>query len=343
MNCLDSGFMAFALCLLADVGALAQGPLGVVATGGSALSSDLVGAATGALSQAQVFSGPFSLVASDPAGRFVYAAAGTTLYGGTIDSGTGILTPIPGFPYSLPGAITALTVEARGRFLYVGSSGDVQAASIDPATGALTLIAGSPFNVGINVSPGASVSGLVSDGAGKYLYATGVTSTEPFFPNNPVMAVMSIDATTGALTSTAGSPFLTESVSSGLAMDPQNRFLFLSGNGIVGYAINGTTGGLTPLLTGGFPFFAGAASAGVSFDGSGHFLYASQSGSGSSPGLLWGFAVDAASGNLTAVPGSPFFCGADCYAVAGDASSQYVYAIDDNGLLAYQIDAATGG
>jgi len=182
MNCLDSGFMAFALCLLADVGALAQGPLGVVATGGSALSSDLVGAATGALSQAQVFSGPFSLVASDPAGRFVYAAAGTTLYGGTIDSGTGILTPIPGFPYSLPGAITALTVEARGRFLYVGSSGDVQAASIDPATGALTLIAGSPFNVGINVSPGASVSGLVSDGAGKYLYATGVTSTEPFFP-----------------------------------------------------------------------------------------------------------------------------------------------------------------
>ena len=143
--------MAFALCHLADVGALAQGPLGVVAAGGSTLSSELVGTATGALSQAQVFDGPFNLVASDPAGRVVYAAAGTTLYAGTIDSGTGILTPIAGFPYTLPGAITALTVEARGRFLYVGSSGDVQAARIDPATGALTLIAGSPFNVGINI------------------------------------------------------------------------------------------------------------------------------------------------------------------------------------------------
>ncbi len=123
-------------------------------------------------------------------------------------------------------------------------------------------------------------------------------------------------------------------------MDPQNRFLFVpTSYGIAGYAIDGSTGGLTALLS---PWpnllFPGTASAGVSFDGTGNFMYASQSGTGN----LWGFAVDPASGNLTPVPGSPFLCGANCYSVAGDASGQYLYAISDNGVLAYAINAATG-
>ncbi len=169
MNCFGSKLMAFALCLLADVGAFAQTtapqvPLGVVVAGGSTLGSYLVDAATGALSQAQVFDGPFNLVASSPAGGFVYVAAGTTLFGATIDSGTGILTPIPGFPYSLPSAITALTVEGSGRFLYVGSGHGVYGASIAPATGALTPIPGLPFEL-----ENVPASALVSDGAGKYL------------------------------------------------------------------------------------------------------------------------------------------------------------------------------
>jgi hypothetical protein len=120
-------------------------------------------------------------------------------------------------------------------------------------------------------------------------------------------------------------------------MDPQKRFLFVSGsNGVAGATINGTTGGLTPLT--GLPFFPGAASAGVSFDGSGKFLYASQSGAN----LLWGFAVGAASGNLTLVPGDPFLCAPGCFGVAGDASGKYVYAGSDFTVQAYQIDGATG-
>jgi 6-phosphogluconolactonase (cycloisomerase 2 family) len=76
----------------------------------------------------------------------------------------------------------------------------------------------------------------------------------------------------------------------------------------------------------------------VSFDGRGKFLYATQNATN----LLWGFAVDATSGYLTPVPGAPFLCGAACYAVAGDASGQYVYAITDNGVHAYKIDTVTG-
>jgi hypothetical protein len=151
-----------------------QGLLGVVSAGAPTLVSDLVNAATGALSQAQVINGLFGLVAADPGGRFVYGLSGftslTTLYGYTIDAGDGALTPIPESPYSLPLGGSAVAVEASGRFLYVGAgSSSALGYSIDPATGALTAIAGSPFRV----SSGAVA--LVSDGAGQYLYAAGQT------------------------------------------------------------------------------------------------------------------------------------------------------------------------
>jgi 6-phosphogluconolactonase len=304
-------------------------PRGVVAAGfASGLASDLVNAATGALSQAQVIFGAFLQtaaiqVAADPGGRFVYAAAGTALYAYTIDAGDGALTPIPGSSYSLPSDSTAMAVEASGRFLYIGwGSPSVLGYSIDPATGELTAIPGSPFAV----SSGAYA--LVGDSAGKYLYATG----------NGV-SVLAINATTGALAEIAGSPFGNFG-GDGLAMDPQKRFLFVSGlGGIAGYAINGTTGGLTALT--GSPFFPGGPTWGLSFDGTGRFLYVTQ-GTGN-PGSLWGLAVDAVSGNLTLVPGDPFVCQYGCYGVAGDASGQYLYAgFAFFGVQAYQIDGVTG-
>jgi len=170
---------------------------------------------------------------------------------------------------------------------------------------------------------------LVSDGAGKFLYAAG----------NGV-SVLAINATTGVLTEIAGSPFDSGSTVNGLAMDPQKRFLFVSGtNGIAGYAINGTTGGLTALT--GSPFFPGAQTDGVSFDGSGRFLYALQTSTSS----LWGLAVNGTSGNLTLLPGDPYLCGTGnlpCFGVAGDASGKYVYAGWEYSVQAYQIDGTTG-
>jgi 6-phosphogluconolactonase (cycloisomerase 2 family) len=321
--------MTFALFLLPGVGVFAQtstqSPLAVVAANGKGLVSDLVNAATGALSQAQVIiggPGSFQLVAAERGG--VYAVENLMLNGYTIDALNGALTPIPGSPYSLPEFGSAVGVEASGRFLYVGlipPSTQVAGYSIDSATGALTAIAASPFAV-----RSGSVQALVSDGAGKFLYAAG----------NGV-SVLAIDATTGALTEIAGSPAGSGGTYNGLAMDPQKRFLFVSSNnGIAAGAIDAATGGLTPLI--GQPFYPGAAIAGVSFDGSGRFLYASQSGTN----LLWSFVVDATSGNLTSVPGDPFLCGPGCFAVAGDASGKYVYAGSDSVVWAYQIDGSTG-
>jgi hypothetical protein len=297
------------------------GLLRLVAAGGGNLVSNLVSESTGALGQAEVVGGPFSLVASDPGGRFVYAAAGATLYGGAINSGTGALTPIPGFPYSLPAAINAVAEDATGSFLYVGTQSSVYGATIDPATGELTLIPGSPFAVAAG-----AVNALVSDPAGTYLYAAA----------NGV-SVLAIAPGTGALTEISGSPFGSGGVATGLAMDPLKRFLFVSGpalGGVPGYAINSATGALTPLA--GSPFFFGAASAGMTFDGSGNFLYALQS----SPQTLWGFAVNGTTGNLTPVAGAPFQC--VCNGVTADASGSYVFAIDNSAMEGFQITPGTG-
>ena len=175
---------------------------------------------------------------------------------------------------------------------------------------------------------------MISDPAGKYLYTAWTTVT-----------VWLIDAATGALTQVGETGlfgFNDTYFAKALAIDPLGRFLFAATDwGIYGWAINGTTGLLTPLA--GSPFYGANGTDGVSFDGSGRFLYVVQEGSGD----LWGFAVDGISGNLTLVPGSPFLC--SCSSVAADVTGKYAYAgtftgygIYDSAVLAYQIDTVTG-
>lgn len=321
--------IALVVFLLPGVGVFAQTspPVGVVAAGGTALVSDLVNAATGALSRAEVFIAPFGPVAVNPDGRFVFVSGGvtgSTVYGGTIDALNGTLTPTPGTPYLLagPNPITSMAVEASGHFLYAGSLSGLLGGSIDQATGELTPIAGSPLAV-TNVP-----LALVSDTAGKYLYTLEVLGIKAW----------AIDAATGALTPVGSSGFASTAIGVGLAMDPLNRFLFASTSwGIYGFSIDSATGGLTPLA--GSPFYGGNVGLGVTFDASGKFLYVAQPGRNA----LWGFAVDSVSGNLTAVPESPFLCAPKCSGVAADASGKYVYAgTFPSGVLAYQIDGVTG-
>jgi 6-phosphogluconolactonase len=326
---------ALTLLLLSGVGAFAQNPnqlsmpIGVVTAGGS-LVSDLVDPATGAVSEAQVFTGPYRRVVVDPAGRFVYAAGGATgtmLYAGTINACTGVLTSVPGSPYSLTSQATALAVEGTGHFLYVASPSGVLGASINASNGALTTIPGSPFAL-TTTTPVA----LVSNPAGTFLYAS--TATQ--------VVVLSINPATGALTTVGTTPpFALSATGKGLAMDPKDRFLFAAtSDGLDGYAINSATGTLTPLA--GSPFYQGAGGVALGFDGTGRFLYAPQIGTH----LDWGFAVDATTGNLTPLAGSPYLCTPECTGVAADTSGRYLYTISEGtfvgAVLAYKIDPATG-
>jgi 6-phosphogluconolactonase len=149
--------------------------------------------------------GNFPVLATvHPSGRFVYAVNGNSFLitpvtanvaAFTVDSSTGILSPIAGSPFSTQGTNQAnipslCQIDVHGKFLFVNNSGTdlVAVFSIDQNSGALTQVPGSPFSTGSGSSP----STPVPDPSGKYLYV-------PNRGTNSVSA-FAIDKISGALT-----------------------------------------------------------------------------------------------------------------------------------------------
>jgi 6-phosphogluconolactonase len=98
---------------------------------------------------------PFALpscnfVAADRTGRYLYAAAGTQLFGYRIDEQTGALSALPGSPIAVGTSADSISVDVTNQFLYVrnGSAETVTGFDLDAATGALTPMPVSPFAVG---------------------------------------------------------------------------------------------------------------------------------------------------------------------------------------------------
>ena len=95
---------------------------------------------------------PFALTgvaAFSPAGRLYVAAAESLAWGiraFDIQSDTGEMVAIQGSPFTTPGPVKAITVDASGRFLYAVQpwNGAISAFAIDAATGALHAVSGSP-------------------------------------------------------------------------------------------------------------------------------------------------------------------------------------------------------
>jgi 6-phosphogluconolactonase len=115
--------------------------------------------------------------------------------------------------------------------------------------------------------------------------------------------------------------------------------------GLWGYTIDPTTGGLiaiagSPVAAGNFPAFVAVAP-------NSKFLYVA-SGEGSAPTTgaddVYAYTVDAASGALTAVPGSPYVAGNRPSSVAVDPNSRFVYLANSgsNNVSAYTINSASG-
>jgi len=156
----------------------------------------------------------------------------------------------------------------------------------------------------------------------------------------------SIDGGTGALTQVTGSPFAGDTGPRGVAVDPSGKFLYManeSSNDISAYTINASSGALTPVP--GSPFAEGEEEEnygprGVAVDPSGKFLYvANEVGNNVSA-----FSIDATSGALTQITGSPFAAETGPRGVAVDPSGKYVYVTNhgDDDVSAYSITAATG-
>jgi 6-phosphogluconolactonase (cycloisomerase 2 family) len=153
---------------------------------------------------------------------------------------------------SLPTNFTDNMAIVNKKFLYI-PMGDttIQGFSINRSTGALTPIPGNPVTVAGGVG---TADGAWSDPLGRFLFV----GSEGFAD----IWVFQIDATTGALTATAGSPFTTGLSSADImTVDASGKFLYVGqgsvSSGVAGFSIDqstgtSTSGALTPLA--GSPF-----------------------------------------------------------------------------------------
>jgi 6-phosphogluconolactonase (cycloisomerase 2 family) len=293
--------------------------------GSGNVSAYTVDAKTGALTQ--VAGSPFGAgtnpvgVAIIERGKDAIFAYVTNLGSGNVsayavNAKTGALRAVRGSPFGAGSGPTSLTgVENSGNtYLYVTNTGssNVSAYTVNAKSGALKQVAGSPFGAGTEPDGVADVE----NNGGSYLYVTNSGSGN--------VSAYTISGSSGALTQVAGSPFGAGTGPFGVAdlETSGGTYLYVANDGsdnVSGYTISGSGGGLTQVA--GSPFAAGSGPVGVATCSvalggkKGRDDYFAYVTNGSSNNVS-GYSIDASSGALTAVTGSPFGAGTEPYGIA---------------------------
>jgi 6-phosphogluconolactonase (cycloisomerase 2 family) len=89
-------------------------------------------------------------IVADQTGAYLYATAGTNVFGFSIDKQTGALSPLPGSPVAVGATADSVSIDPANQFLYVTnrSAGKVTGFKLNAATGELTPMSASPFPAG---------------------------------------------------------------------------------------------------------------------------------------------------------------------------------------------------
>src|SRR5256884_325602 len=241
------------------------------------------------------------------------AAAGS-ISAYSIDRQPGGLLPVPGSPFADPGGPWSIAVDPKNRFAYIANRGDntISAYAIG-GTGALTPVPGSPFPQDPTASGELPVSVAV-DPAGKFVFVANY--------NYRTVRAYQIDQNTGALTQAPGSPFPAGTNPQSVTVDLSGKFVYVASgyhnaNGTVSaYTIEQSNGSLTAVP--GSPFLAGAVPVGTAVDPAGRFVFTANQGSSMNnfTGTVSAYAVDANTGALAPVPGSPLAAGLEPTSIA---------------------------
>jgi len=226
--------------------------------------------------------------------------------------------PTGGTPHVLQGSpvgskqAIALTTDPAQRFLYVATQdGHIDSYRI-AADGSL------PASPSSSIQTPSGLGTITIDPKGRFIYAGGTG----------IFGYL-IDADTGALSAIAGPP---PAGGSYVAADPTGNFVYVSGQGLAGYRIDQTSGALSelsgsPFGTSGLPVNDIVLGGAIAFKPTGDFLYTT--GAGPNDGALNAFAIEAGTGKLSLVTGSPFSrdLGSDANAsnIAMDPQGQYLY------------------
>jgi 6-phosphogluconolactonase (cycloisomerase 2 family) len=280
------------------------------------------------------------LAAVAPSGGFAYVVNGKSnnVSAYKIDARTGALTQVRGSPFSFdysPYGPTQIVIDPHGSHAYVVSDAGVSGFSIDAATGALKRIAGSPFAA--ERSQGIGITAIAIDPSDRFAYVL------DYFRNT--ISTYEIDAA-GAL-KPAGSPLDAGQNSNSpgfpsVTIDPKGKFAYVTGNDryVFIYAINATTGALTPSA------HLGLGEPGVfelgrfAIDPSGRFAYAIDRSSGH----VYAYGIDPTTGRLRPLARGNYSrnAGSQAYDLTIDPTGAFAYALNPRTIYAYRIDAAGG-
>jgi 6-phosphogluconolactonase (cycloisomerase 2 family) len=144
------------------------------------------------------------------------------------------------------------------------------------------------------------------------------------------VSAFTVEPLTGQLTTVPGSPYSASPALQGIALTPDNKYLYTAGQSITAFSINQSTGALTQIAD--YPIGTNLGRLAITPDGK--YLYAPASG-------IYAYSIDPATGLLTAVPGSPFDPGVDFGGGAATPDSRFFYAdgLIPNGVYAYSIQS----
>jgi len=282
------------------------------------------------------------------------AAAGTaavTVFnpapgGGTSNSLTFTITPGAVEPQSI-------AIDPTGKFAYVmnagcggGVGGYVSMYTINSATGALASIGPpvSTYGYGIDYGDGVNAGSVTVDPSGKFVYVTNSGNVYNYDSEaDGTLAMYTIDATTGALTSTGtingNCPGLC--FPSSVVVDPSGKFSYVAtGNdpgpagSVLIYAINAATGALTSTGT----IATGTGPVSLAVDPAGKFAYVTNSNSND----VSMYTINATTGALTSI--GTIATGTLPASVTVDPTGKFAYVTnsDSKDVSMYTIDATTG-
>jgi 6-phosphogluconolactonase len=248
-----------------------------------------------------------------PSGAFGYASNYAS--GPAANEGTWVINlSSSAAPESLGALVTGacnrpVTVDPSGQFAYyaiavplTGSQAgcctyQLVSSTVDSTDGTVTAVAGtSPIPIGGGQGP------ATFDPFGRFVYVL----------DGDMIYGFTINPSSGALTSIAGSPFSFPDDSLLMLMSPDGRFAYIIATaGLYTYSIDPSTGALaaagTPVplqISVGNAYDGGITSA-AQIDPSGQFLYVSASAGAGEQGI-YAYALDASTGAPTLIPASPF-------------------------------------
>lgn len=284
-----------------------------------------------------------------PSGNFAYVSlttgTGGGIFGYRINGTSGELTAMSGTVLSSGSSVGRVVFHPNGRFLYAPRDNGtaIEAYAVDAASGLLQALPGSPFAAGRS-------SRLVLDDAGRHAYliqADALNFTASLYAFN-------IDAATGGLAPVPGSPYTLPpgALYGGIFVRPGGAFVYVTNyaNKVVGYAVQPGTGALVAVP--GSPYTVstlgnGGLGVNAAFEPGGRFVYfdIGTRASGTPPKALYGYAIDAATGALTPIPGNPFgavFPAGTVGCGLANAGSSAFLLQGGAGVATLAIDAATG-